>query len=100
MARCQVRRPQRLRELVQTPADLHHWETLLPEYAQIQIASANGKQTFKLGLLGQFQAEGIDSAAQDVTSKNLFIRRLRVLGERLGPALRHRVGPSVIAPGC
>src|SRR5437016_1843638 len=27
----------RLRELVETRADLHHWERLLPEYAQLQI---------------------------------------------------------------
>src|SRR5438093_251299 len=30
----------RLRELVETPADLHRWETLLPEYAQLQIEVA------------------------------------------------------------
>jgi hypothetical protein len=30
----------RLRELVETPQDLHHWERLLPEYAQLQIEVA------------------------------------------------------------
>jgi Phosphotransferase enzyme family len=30
----------RLRELVETPADLHHWEQLLPGYAQLQIEAA------------------------------------------------------------
>jgi hypothetical protein len=30
----------RLRELIETPADLHHWEKLLPGYAQLQIAVA------------------------------------------------------------
>jgi hypothetical protein len=30
----------RLRELVETAADLHHWERLLPEYAQLQIEVA------------------------------------------------------------
>ena len=30
----------RLRELVETPADLHHWERLLPEYAQLQMEVA------------------------------------------------------------
>jgi hypothetical protein len=30
----------RLRELVQTRADLQHWERLLPEYAQLQIDTA------------------------------------------------------------
>ncbi len=30
----------RLRELIETAADLHHWERLLPEYAHLQIAAA------------------------------------------------------------
>jgi hypothetical protein len=30
----------RLRELIETPADLDHWEKLLPGYAQLQIAVA------------------------------------------------------------
>jgi hypothetical protein len=30
----------RLRELVETPEDLHHWERLLPQYAQLQIEVA------------------------------------------------------------
>ena len=30
----------RLRELVTTPADLHHWERLLPGYAQLQVEMA------------------------------------------------------------
>ena len=30
----------RLRELVEAPEDLHHWESLLPEYAQLQIEVA------------------------------------------------------------
>jgi Phosphotransferase enzyme family len=30
----------RLRELVETRADLHHWERLLPDYAQLQIEMA------------------------------------------------------------
>jgi hypothetical protein len=36
----------RLREVVETPADLHHWETLLPEYAQLQIEAAPHAQEF------------------------------------------------------
>jgi Phosphotransferase enzyme family len=36
----------RLRELVETPADLHHWETLLPEYAHLQIEAAPHAQEF------------------------------------------------------
>jgi hypothetical protein len=31
---------ERLRELVRTSRDLHHWETLLPEYGQLQVALA------------------------------------------------------------
>lgn len=35
----------RLRELVQGPPDLHHWERLLPEYAQLQIEVAPHSET-------------------------------------------------------
>ncbi len=35
----------RLRELVESPADLHHWETLLPEYARLQIETAPRAET-------------------------------------------------------
>jgi hypothetical protein len=31
---------ERLRELVQSGRDLHHWQTLLPEYAELQLALA------------------------------------------------------------
>ena len=30
----------RLREVVRSPADLHHWEAALPRYAELQIAAA------------------------------------------------------------
>jgi Phosphotransferase enzyme family len=30
----------RLRELIAAPADLHHWEVLLPRYAELQLAAA------------------------------------------------------------
>jgi hypothetical protein len=36
----------RLRELVETPVDLDRWETLLPEYAQLQIEVAPHAQEF------------------------------------------------------
>jgi hypothetical protein len=52
-----------------------------PAHAQLQFGSPDGQQSFKIGLLGQFQAEAIDSATTDVTSKNLFIRRFRILGQ-------------------
>src|SRR5262245_16723283 len=51
-----------------------------PLEAQLQFATSDGKQSFKIGLLGQFQAEAIDSATTSSTSKNLFIRRIRLLG--------------------
>jgi phosphotransferase family enzyme len=35
----------RLRELVESPADLHHWEALLPEYARLQIETAPHAET-------------------------------------------------------
>ena len=41
----------RLRELVETPADLHHWERLLPEYAQLQMEVAPyGDELLGLGV--------------------------------------------------
>ena len=40
----------RLRELVETPADLPHWEALLPEYAQLQIEVApRARELLELG---------------------------------------------------
>ena len=36
----------RLRELVESPQDLHHWERLLPEYARLQIEVAPHAQEF------------------------------------------------------
>jgi hypothetical protein len=47
--------------------------------AQLTFGSADGKQVFKIGFLGQFQGEAIDNATATETSKNLFIRRVRVL---------------------
>jgi hypothetical protein len=35
----------RLRELVNVPADIHHWERLLPQYAQLQIEVAPHVET-------------------------------------------------------
>ncbi|HEY0512333.1 MAG TPA: hypothetical protein VGH73_10540 [Thermoanaerobaculia bacterium] len=52
-----------------------------PAAAQLQFSSADGKQSFKIGVLGQLQAESIENAdlKQD-TSNNLFLRRIRLLG--------------------
>jgi hypothetical protein len=35
----------RLREVVKSPADLHHWERLLPDYAQLQVEVAPHAET-------------------------------------------------------
>jgi hypothetical protein len=49
--------------------------------AQLQITSADGKQSFKLGILGQIDGESIENAdAKDDTSNNLYLRRIRLLG--------------------
>ena len=40
----------RLRELVETPADLHHWERVLPEYARLQLeVAAHADELLALG---------------------------------------------------
>jgi hypothetical protein len=36
----------RLRELLETPADLHHWERVLPEYARLQLEVAQYADEF------------------------------------------------------
>ncbi len=52
-----------------------------PATAQLQFSSADGKQSFKIGILGQLQAESIETGnAQDDSANNLFLRRLRLLG--------------------
>jgi hypothetical protein len=53
----------------------------LPASAQLQFSSADGKQTFKIGILGQLQAESIENAdAKADSANNLFLRRIRILG--------------------
>lgn len=53
----------------------------LPAAAQAQMswASKDGKSVFKVGLLGQLQAEAIDAGGSGGQAKNLFLRRGRVL---------------------
>ncbi|HEX4953707.1 MAG TPA: hypothetical protein VF017_09980 [Thermoanaerobaculia bacterium] len=46
--------------------------------AQLQFDSKDGKSSFKVGLLGQLQAESLDNAGGD-EAQNLFLRRLRLL---------------------
>jgi hypothetical protein len=50
-----------------------------PAAAQLQWSSKDGSQSFKVGLLGQMQAEEADVAGSDDTSKNLSFRRLRLI---------------------
>jgi len=50
-----------------------------PAAAQLQWSSKDEKQSFKIGLLGQLQAESADVAGTDDTANNLFFRRLRIL---------------------
>ena len=41
----------RLRELIDSPADLHHWEKLLPEYARLQLEVApHAEELLALGV--------------------------------------------------
>ncbi|HKV08010.1 MAG TPA: hypothetical protein VJ725_07740 [Thermoanaerobaculia bacterium] len=50
-----------------------------PAAAQLQWTSKDEKMTFKVGVLGQAQAESADVAGTGESADNLFIRRLRVL---------------------
>jgi hypothetical protein len=51
-----------------------------PAAAQIQVSSADGKMSLKLGLLSQIQAESIDDATATHAAQNIFFRRLRLMG--------------------
>ncbi len=43
------------------------------------VIRVNDDVNFKLGVLGQFQADWLESPTADETSQNLFIRRVRLL---------------------
>jgi hypothetical protein len=49
-----------------------------PAHAQAEI-KVNDDVNFKLGVLGQFQADTIDTDGTDTHDSNLFVRRLRLL---------------------
>jgi hypothetical protein len=49
-----------------------------PAGAQI-VVKANDDVNFKLGVLGQFQADTIDNPGTEPSTNNLFVRRLRLL---------------------
>jgi hypothetical protein len=51
----------------------------LPAAAQWQTASKDGASSIKLGFLIQPQAELLETADQEATSTNLFVRRVRLL---------------------
>jgi len=51
-----------------------------PATAQIQMTSADGKQSFKIGVLGQLQLESIDNTNGKDKADNIFLRRIRLLG--------------------
>jgi len=62
--------------------------TALPARAQLQWKSADEKLVFKVGVLGQLQAESIDVAGTGDSARNLFLRRARIiLGLTLGEKL-------------
>jgi hypothetical protein len=48
-------------------------------HAQLSWASKDGKSVFKVGLLGQLQAESLETGASGDEAKNLFLRRARIL---------------------
>jgi hypothetical protein len=48
-------------------------------HAQLSWASKDGKSVFKVGLLGQLQAEALDAAGSGGAAKNLYLRRARIL---------------------
>jgi hypothetical protein len=50
----------------------------LPAAAQVVI-NASDDVNFKLGMLGQFQADSLDVSGTDANINNIFVRRLRLL---------------------
>lgn len=51
-----------------------------PAKAQLQFSSADGKQSFKIGILGQLQLEEIDNTDNKTKADNIFLRRIRLMG--------------------
>jgi hypothetical protein len=50
----------------------------LPAQAQV-VVKVNDDVNFKLGVLGQFQADTIDNPEPEPNTSNLFVRRLRLM---------------------
>jgi hypothetical protein len=51
-----------------------------PASAQLQFGSADGGTSLKLGVLGQLQAQDIDTPDGKESAKDLYFRRLRLIG--------------------
>ncbi|MBV8202252.1 MAG: hypothetical protein JOZ15_16655 [Acidobacteria bacterium] len=52
-----------------------------PAAAQLQWSAADGSSSVKLGLLGQVQGQDIDTPDGTQSSMDLYIRRLRLIGQ-------------------
>jgi hypothetical protein len=52
----------------------------LPAAAQLQLNTADGSASLKLGTLVQLQAQSLDNAGATDQAKDLFLRRLRLIG--------------------
>jgi len=50
------------------------------QFGPFQMATADGKQSFKLGILGQIQAQSLDTASTKDQTNDIFLRRARILG--------------------
>jgi hypothetical protein len=46
--------------------------------AQLEVKSPDGKSSIKFGIFGQFQAESLTTPDGNATSKDLYLRRLRI----------------------
>lgn len=51
-----------------------------PAGAQLQFGSADGGSSLKLGILGQLQGQDIDTPDATQSEKDIYIRRLRLIG--------------------
>jgi Phosphate-selective porin O and P len=51
-----------------------------PASAQLALSSADGSTSLKLGVLGQLQAQDIDTPDGKKSAKDLYVRRLRLIG--------------------
>ena len=52
-----------------------------PASAQLQFSSADGSSSLKLGVLGQIQGQDIDTPDATQSEKDLYLRRLRLIGQ-------------------